>query len=140
MTGDRHPDTVIVDQLTMFLNRGWEPSGADAVDLLCGLISGSGRPLLDQAWEIDADVTETRYGLPVATVAADKYVVRVYQPTDRSADLLVEVVTEDGDDLGLAVTVDGPPVLDAMPFTWTSTVPPDLQLTKETRRDAGGPR
>ncbi|MEU7925086.1 hypothetical protein [Micromonospora sp. NPDC049107] len=134
MTGDRHPDTMIVDELTAFLNREADPSGADVVELLCGLISGSGRPLIDEAWEIEAEVTETRYGLQVAAVTADKYVVRVYQPTDRSADLRVEVLTEDGDDFGLAVTVDGRPVLDAMTFTWTSTVPPDLQLTRETRR------
>ncbi|MFK3983084.1 hypothetical protein ACI2K4_22240 [Micromonospora sp. NPDC050397] len=134
MTGDRHPDTVILDDLTAFLNREADPSGADVVSLLSALISGSGRPLLDEAWEIDAEVTETRHGLQVAAVTADKYVVRVYQPTDRTADLRVDVSTEDGDDFGLAVTVNGRPVLDPMTFTWTSTVPPDLQLTKETHR------
>lgn len=131
----RHPDTVLVDTLTGFLNRDSEPSGADAVALMMHLIDGSGRPLHTQPTDdVGAEVTEDRYGLYTAVVTVGDVTVRVYQPTDGTADLRVAITTGDGDDYGLAVTVDGRPVLDAMPCTWTSSVPADLQLNTRPKR------
>jgi len=131
---DRHPDTAIVDAVAAFLNRDPEPSGADALELMSLLVEGSGRPLLPGTWQIDAQVTEDRYGIATATVTAGAYTIRIRQLADRSGDLRVDVVSADGDDYGLAVTVNGRRVLDPMPCTWTSSVPPDLQLTTEVRR------
>jgi hypothetical protein len=129
-----HPDTAIVDELTAFLNRDPEPSGADAVELMSSLIAGSGRPLLTETWPLEAQVSEDRYGIVTATVTAGPYTIRVRQPADGTADLRIEVDSEDGDDYGLAIAVNGRAVLDPMTFTWTSSVPPDLQLTREVRR------
>jgi len=132
----RHPDTVVVDTLTAFLNRNDEPSGADTVALLTDLIAHTGRPLHAQpSVDIDADVEQDRYGLFTTVVTAGEITVRVYQPTDGTSDLHVAITTDDGDDYGLAVTVDGQSVLDAMPNTWTSSVPANLQLnTRPPRR------
>lgn len=139
--GVRHPDTALVDELTAYLNSTYEPSGADVMALVCQLISGSGRPLLDERWDFDAEVTEDRHGLLTGTLTAGPYTIRITQPTDRSGDLHIEVTTTDPDDpdvqpddFGLAITIDGRRLLDPMPCTWTSTVPSDLQLTEETRR------
>ncbi|MET7397353.1 hypothetical protein ABZS66_28095 [Dactylosporangium sp. NPDC005572] len=136
--GPRHPDSVLVDELTAFLNSTADPSSGDLMDLVGQLIAGGGRPLLNETWDITADVTEDRYGLLTATVTAGPYTIRVSQPTGGPADLHVAITssgTEAGrDDWGLAVTVDDRPVLDPMPCTWRSTVPPNLQLTEETRR------
>jgi hypothetical protein len=132
--GTAHPDTVIVDALTAFFNRESEPSGADAVELMCALIAASGRPLLTETWPVQADVEEDRYGIATATVHVGPYTVRVGQPADGGGDLRVEVVSDDGDDYGLAIAVNGRAVLDPMTFTWTSSVPRDLQLTKEVHR------
>ena len=131
----RHPDTVIVDVLTAFLNGEHEPSGADTVSLLMQLIDGSGRPLLSRTTtELDAEVRYDRYGLGTAVVTADDTTIRIYQPAGGLADLRIEVDTGDGDDLGLAVTVNGRPVLDAMTCTTGSTVPRDLQLNGPSPR------
>lgn len=136
--GERHPDTAIVDDLTAYLNSTADPSGGDLMDLVGQLIAGSGRPLLNETWDLTAEVSEDRYGLLTATIIAGPYTIRVAQPTAGGADLLVAITSgdteADGDDWGLAITVDDRPVLDPMPNTWRSTVPPDLQLTKETRR------
>ncbi|GAA4259866.1 hypothetical protein [Dactylosporangium darangshiense] len=136
--GVRHPDTVLIDELTAYLNSTHEPSGGDVVDLLDQLIAGSGRPLLNEAWDVTAEVSEDRYGLLTATVTAGPYTIRVAQPTSGPADLHVAITSSDTeadrDDWGLAITVDDRPVLDPMPCTWRSTVPADLQLTEETRR------
>lgn len=130
----RQPDTLIVDALTAFLNRD-EPSGADTVELLMQLIDRSGRPLLTMPTEdIDAEVREDRYGLRTAYVDVGGMTIRIFQPTTGTADLRIEVDTGDGDDLGLAITVDGRPVLDAMTCTTGSTVPPDLQITPAAPR------
>lgn len=128
-SGQRHPDTLIVDQLTALLNRHPEPSGADAVALLCQLIAGSGRPLLAETWLIEVDSTEDRYGIAIATVTAGPYLIRVSQATDGTAELRVDIAVEDGDDHGLAITVNGRSVLDPVPHarSGTSTVPPDRQ-------------
>ncbi|MFG2042201.1 hypothetical protein [Dactylosporangium sp. NPDC048998] len=135
---ERHPDTSIVDDLTAYLNSTADPSGADLMDLVGQLIAGSGRPLLNETWDVTAEVSEDRYGLLTATVTAGPYTIRVAQPTTGPADLQVAITSGDTDanrdDWGLAVTVDDRPVLDPMPNTWRSTVPADLQLTKETRR------
>lgn len=137
---ERHPDTSIVDDLTAYLNSTADPSGGDLMDLVGQLIAGSGRPLLNETWDFTAEVTEDRHGLVTATVTAGPYTIRVFQPTSGPADLQVAITSSDTDDdadrndLGLAVTVDDRPVLDAMPITWRSTVPADLQLTEETRR------
>ena len=127
----QHLDTAIVDELTTFLNRNQEPAGADAISLLCDLVARSGRPLLTDTWPIDTDVDENRYGIATATVTAGTYTIRVCQAGHCDADLRVEITTEDGDDYGLAIRVDGRPVLDPMPCSWrgSSTVPSDLQLT-----------
>jgi len=131
----RRPDTMIVDRLTAFLNRDSEPSGADTVELIMQLIQASGRPLLTQPTiEIDAEVREDRYGLYTAVVTADDTTIRIYQPTSGTADLCIEVDTGDGDDLGVAITVNGRPVLDAMTCTTGSTVPAHLQLNSPPRR------
>jgi hypothetical protein len=135
----RHPDTDIVDELTAYLNSTADPSGGDVVELVCQLIAGSGRPLLSaETWDVTAEVSEDRYGLVTATVTAGPYTIRVFQPTNGPADLQVAITSGDGeadrDDWGLAVSVDDRPVLDPMPNTWRSTVPPDLQLTEETSR------
>ncbi|GAA1577238.1 hypothetical protein GCM10009827_118850 [Dactylosporangium maewongense] len=134
----RHPDTFIVDELTAYLNGTADPSGGDLMDLVGQLIAGSGRPLLNQTWDVAAEVTEDRYGLLTATVTAGPYTIRVAQTTSGPADLCVAITSgdteADHDDWGLAITVDDRPVLDAMPNTWHSTVPADLQLTKETHR------
>ncbi len=136
--GERHPDTWIVDELTAYLNSTREPSGADVTDLVCQLIAGSGRPLLNETWDVTAEVTEDRYGLLTATVTAGPYTIRVAQPASGPADLHIAVTSgdteADRDDWGLAITVDDRPVLDPMPCTWRSTVPADLQLTEETQR------
>jgi hypothetical protein len=133
-----HPDTFIVDELTAHLNGTADPSGGDLMDLAGQLIAGSGRPLLNETWDVTAEVTEDRYGLLTATVTAGPYTIRVAQPTTGPADLRVAITSNDTeadrDDWGLAITVDDRPVLDPMPTTWRSTVPADLQLTKETRR------
>lgn len=112
-----HPDTVVVDRLTAFLNRDPEPSGADALELMSLLIHGSGRPLLAETWPVEATVSEDRYGIPTATVTAGHYQVRVVQATDDAGDLRVEITDDDGDDVGLAVTVNGRRVLGPMPCT-----------------------
>ncbi|WP_433616830.1 hypothetical protein ACQP2P_15960 [Dactylosporangium sp. CA-139114] len=134
----RHPDTCIVDELTAYLNSTTDPSGADVVSLLSQLITGSGRPLLNETWDFTADVSEDRHGLLTGTVTAGPYTIRVTQPTTGIGDLHVAITSAatdtDRDDWGLAVTVDDRPVLDPMTCTWRSTVPPDLQLTEETRR------
>ncbi|WP_412749603.1 hypothetical protein [Krasilnikovia sp. M28-CT-15] len=99
------------------------------------LVQGSGRPLLPgETWPVDATVEEDRRGLLTGVLTIGEYTVRVFQPADGSADLHLAVTTADGDDYGLAVTVDGEPVLDAMPGTWTSTVPADLRPPSTTRR------
>ncbi|MFF5230251.1 hypothetical protein [Dactylosporangium sp. NPDC000521] len=137
-TGKRHPDTVLVDEVTAYLNGTHEPSGADVIELLWTLIRRSGRPLLSETWDFTADVTEDRHGLLTATITAGPYTIRVTQPTDDSGELRIDVRSHDdpaeADDFGLAITVDGRPVLDPMTCTWRSTVPSDLQLTEETRR------
>lgn len=131
----RHSDTLIVDALTAFLNRESEPSGADTVELVMQLITVSGRPLHTQpTTELQAEVREDRYGLCTAIVEAGDIRIRVYQPTTGNADLRIEVDTGDGDDLGLAITVNGRPVLDAMTCTTGSTVPRDLQLNGPSPR------
>ncbi|MEU8001587.1 hypothetical protein AB0B66_10540 [Catellatospora sp. NPDC049111] len=127
-TEQTHPDTLIVDQLTAFLNRSVDPSGGDVVDLLTSLVCDSGRPLLNHTIELDAEVVEDRYGIATAVVYAGPYTIRITQPADGHADIVVAVTTDDHDDYGLAITVDRRPVLDAMPNTWTSSVPADLQL------------
>ncbi|MEV4513804.1 hypothetical protein AB0K00_33205 [Dactylosporangium sp. NPDC049525] len=62
----------------------------------------------------------------------------VTQPLSGTGDLHIDVTSADDeadrDDRGLAITVDRRHVLDPMTHTWRSTVPADLQLTKETRR------
>ncbi|MEV6923972.1 hypothetical protein AB0M46_05590 [Dactylosporangium sp. NPDC051485] len=137
----RHTDTALVDELTAYLNSTYEPSGGDLMELVCQLISGSGRPLLDERWDFDAEVSEDRHGLLTGTVTAGRYTIRVTQPTDISGDLHIDVTTTDPDDadaqpddFGLAITIDGRRLLDPMTCTWRSTVPADLQLTEETRR------
>lgn len=131
----RQTDTLIVDRLTAFLNRDSEPGGADTVELIMQLIQASGRPLLTQPTiEIDAEVREDRYGLYTAVVTADDTTIRIYQPAGGTADLRIEVDTGDGDDLGVAITVNGRPVLDAMTCTTGSTVPTHLQLNSPPRR------
>ncbi|MGI5238712.1 hypothetical protein [Dactylosporangium sp. CA-139066] len=127
-TGERHPDTAIVDELTAYLNSTTDPSGADLMNLVGQLIAGSGRPLLNETWDVTAEVTEDRYGLVTATVTAGPYTIRVAQPPAGPADLQVAVTSgdteADGDDWGLAITVDDRAVLDPMPNTWRSTSPP----------------
>jgi hypothetical protein len=131
----RQPDTMIVDRLTAFLNRDSEPSGADTVELIMQLIQASGRPLLTQpTTEIDAEVREDRYGLATALITADDTTIRIYQPTSGTTDLRIEVNTGDSDDLGVAITVNDRPVLDAMTCTTGSTVPTHLQLNNPPRR------
>lgn len=131
----RGPDTLIVDALTAFLNRESEPSGADTMQLLMQMIAHSGRPLLTMPTEqIFAEVREDRYGLRTAHVDVGGVTIRIFQPTSGSADLRIEVDTGDGDDLGLAITVNGRPVLDAMTCTTGSTVPSDLQFTPPAPR------
>lgn len=134
--GEQHPDTVLVDELTAFLNERSEPSGADTVEVLVQLIAASGRPLLTHpTTELDAEVEVDRYGLMTARVTADDgTTVQVYQPTDGLADLRVDITTDDADDLGLAITVNGRPVLDAMTCTTGTTVPHHLQLNGSVRR------
>jgi hypothetical protein len=128
-----HPDTVLVDRLTAYLNSEHEPSGADTLEYLSLLIDSSGRPLLAETWEFTTDLTEDRYGLRTATITAGPFTIRVTQPTDRSGDLTVAITSADTpadrDDYGLSITVDDRPVLDPMTFTHTSSVPPDLQRT-----------
>lgn len=131
MTGDLHPDTILVDRLTAWLNSQDEPSGGDAMELLCSLIADSGRPLLSQTWEVTAEVDYGRYGIATGVVTAGDYTMQVAQPDGDHADLVVEILTDDGDDFGLAVVVNGRTVLEAMPCTWTSSVPQDLQLTPQ---------
>ncbi|WP_306211085.1 hypothetical protein [Actinoplanes sp. RD1] len=132
----RHPDTVLVDELTAFLNERSEPSGADTVEVLMQLIAASGRPLLTRpTTDLEAEVELDRYGLMTARVTTDDgTTVQVYQPTSGLADLRIDITTDDGDDLGVAITVNGRPVLDAMTCTTGTTVPHDLQLNGPVRR------
>jgi hypothetical protein len=140
---DEHPDTVLVDMLTAYLNTEHEPSGADIADLVCQLITGSGRPLLAERWELTADVLEDRHGLLTATLTAGAYTIRVGQTTDRTGDLTVAITSADTaadrDDYGLAITVDDRPILDPMPMTWNSSVPSDLQWTTQKRDSMPAP-
>ena len=133
-----HPDTVLVDRLTAYLNREPEPSGADTLEYLSLLIDGSGRPLLSETWEFTTDLREDRHGLVTATITAGRYTIRVAQIHDRSGDLAVTITSADNpadrDDSGLALTVYGRPVLDPMTCTTGSTVPADLQWTPRTVR------
>ena len=137
--GVEHPDTVLVDQLTAFLNREHEPSGADLLEYLSLLIDGSGRPVLQETWEFTTDLSEDRHGLLTATITAGSYTIRVTQPTDKSGDLTVTITSadhdDDRDDFGLAITIDGRSVLDPMTCTAASTVPADLQWLSPTLRD-----
>jgi hypothetical protein len=132
-----HPDTVLVDRLTAYLNSEHEPSGADTLEYLSLLIDSSGRPLLAETWEFTTDLTEDRYGLLTATITAGPFTIRVTQPTDRSGDLTVAITSADPpadrNDYGPSITVDDRPVLDPMTFTHTSSVPPDLQWTQQTQ-------
>ncbi len=99
---------------------------------------GSGRPLLAETWEFTTDLREDRHGLFTATITAGPYTVRVAQTTDGTGELTVAITSAgdiaDRDDYGLAITVDGRPVLDPMPMTWASSVPAELQWTPRTRR------
>lgn len=134
----QHPDTVLVDRLTAYLNREQEPSGADTLEYLSLLIDGSGRPLLSETWEFATDLSEDRHGLVTATVTAGSYTIRVAQTPDSSGDLTLTITSADNDadrdDYGLAITVDGRSVLDPMTCTTGSTVPAHLQWTEQTYR------
>lgn len=118
----RHPDTVLVDTLTAYLNSTFEPRDDDVADLVGQLIARSGRPLLDERWDLEAEVSEDRHGLLTGTLTAGPYTVRVTQPTDGSGDLHVAItsadptdVTDHPDNGGLAITVDGLTVLEPVP-------------------------
>jgi hypothetical protein len=133
-----HPDTVLVDRLTAYLNREHEPSGADTLEYLSLLIDGSGRPLLSETWEFTTDLSEDRHGLTTAAITAGSYTIRVAQMPDRSGDLAVTITSADNvadrDDYGLAITVDGRPVLEPMTCTTGTTVPAELQQPRRTYR------
>lgn len=129
MTTDPHPDTIIVDHLTAWLNQQTDVSGGDAVDILCELIAASGRPLLNETWDVTADVDEDRYGICTATAEVGAYRIRAAQDPSHDAEVIVSIDTPDGDDFGLAIEVNGRRVLEPMTCTWRSTVPADLQLT-----------
>jgi hypothetical protein len=113
-----HPDTVLVDALTAFLNRDGSPSGADAVNLMTELIAASGRPLLDSTpWALHTEVTTDRFGLATATVTAGPYRIRVHQPTavDAAADLHIAITTGNGHTPAPAITVNGRPAPGPLP-------------------------
>ncbi|MBG0568800.1 hypothetical protein [Actinoplanes aureus] len=135
---DEHRDTVLVDRLTAWLNTEPEPSGADLLDYVFQLIKHSGRPLLSETWDFTADVDEDRHGLITATITAGPFTIRVSQAVDDRADLNVVITSADApaerDDYGLSITVDDRLVLEPMTFTHTSTVPPELQWSEQTRR------
>ncbi|WP_020525182.1 hypothetical protein [Catelliglobosispora koreensis] len=130
MTEALHSDTVLVDRLTAWLNEQTEVSGGDAVEVICELIAESGRPLLNETWEVCADVEQDRYGISTAVTEVGGYQVRVGQDPDAAgADVVVSIDTPDGDDFGLAISVNGRRILDPMTCTWRSSVPEDLQIT-----------
>ncbi|MEV0453747.1 hypothetical protein [Catellatospora methionotrophica] len=129
-----HPDSAVLDRLTAYLNTSTHASASDVVDLLTSLITDTGRPLLRHTFDIETEVVEDRHGIAAALIHIGSYTIRVAQPTDDHADIVVAITCEDRDDYGLAITVDGRPVLDAMPMTWTSSVPADLQLAPPAER------
>ncbi|GAB7048389.1 hypothetical protein [Catenuloplanes indicus] len=88
---ERHPDTVLLDRLTAFINSSNPPSGADVVQLLCELLDGSGRPVVSEPWEMTAEVVEDAYGIPAAVVTAGGYTVRLFQHPIDQPDLRIEV-------------------------------------------------
>lgn len=135
MTGPQRPheqqpqDTTIVNQLAAFLNRDSEPSGADTLEFLTLLIHGSGRPLLTvPTLDVNAEVTEDRYGLYTATVTIGGITIRVFQPVDDSADVCVDIHQEHGygEPHRVMVTAAGRAVLNPMPLT--ATIPADPRL------------
>ncbi|MFG1650664.1 hypothetical protein ACGFIE_12085 [Micromonospora sp. NPDC049275] len=108
--GQQHPDTAIVDALTAFLNREAEPSGADALELVSSLIDSSGRPLLAETWDVNAAVSEDRYGVPTATITAGPVTIAVTPVPGTAAPLSVAIATENGEYVSLDLTVNQHPV------------------------------
>jgi hypothetical protein len=126
-----HPDTKLVDQLTAWFNTQQSVSGADTVEYVSLLISGSGRPLLRETWSFTTDLDEDRHGLTTATVTAGPFTILVTQTVDDSSDLTVAITTTDEAadhrGLGLAVTVDDRPVVDPSTRAARVTVAVDPQ-------------
>ncbi|WP_033339579.1 hypothetical protein [Catenuloplanes japonicus] len=112
---ERHPDTVLLDRLTAFINRNHPPSGADVVQLLCELLDSSGRPVISEPWEMTAEVIEDQHGIPAVVVTAGGYTVRLFQHPIDSPDLRIEVHNDTpitGQATGpVGVTIDDRPVL-----------------------------
>lgn len=122
----QHPDTQIVDELTAFLNRQSEPSGADLTSLLMQLLERSGRPLLAlPTLDVDAEVSHDRYGLATATVNIGGLTIKIWQPTDEAADVRIAVTTNYryGDDYRITASVDGRTLLDPTTLTTDSGGP-----------------
>jgi len=119
VTGRQHPDSDLVDQLTALLNSPGRPSDTDIVERLTQSLNAGGRPIrAEPAVGMRAEVAADPYGLISATVRAGTYTIQVTQPIDDSSDLHIQITSHDADaepdSHGLAISLDGHPLLDAI--------------------------